>query len=402
MKFDVGRAVFVSFVILILLLNITVTVAEELEFQVESTNLQIYRDGLVRVTQTLLVNETFPVVTLPLLASSVDNIIMVDENQTVLDYEIEGTNLNIFTFGATNVSLQYDTDSLTRKDFDIWSLIVDTPYNLTVLLPEDAAVIDLSEMPASIDTEGNRITMSLFPSQWEISYWFPVVSPAEFQVSDLEVTPLDVKEGEEVTVSVKITNVGGQSGSSTLILLINQTTEDTRTVTLDKGESTTAEFKVTKQTPGKYNIEIAGLVSGFTVGEATSNGTPTDETPTNGTPSNGTPSNGESSSPFPVEYLVAVAVAVAAVLFATYLLVIRRRGPNLEKLFRMHPHLMQEEKDVVRFLAEKEGKAFEAEIRERFPDIPRTSLWRLVRRLEKLEIVRVKKIGLENRVELKK
>jgi hypothetical protein len=93
MKFDVGRAVFVSFVILILLLNITVTVAEELEFQVESTNLQIYRDGLVRVTQTLLVNETFPVVTLPLLASSVDNIIMVDENQTVLDYEIEGTNL---------------------------------------------------------------------------------------------------------------------------------------------------------------------------------------------------------------------------------------------------------------------------------------------------------------------
>jgi uncharacterized membrane protein len=387
MKFDVGRAVFVSFVILILLLNITVTVAEELEFQVESTNLQIYRDGLVRVTQTLLVNETFPVVTLPLLASSVDNIIMVDENQTVLDYEIEGTNLNIFTFGATNVSLQYDTDSLTRKDFDIWSLIVDTPYNLTVLLPEDAAVIDLSEMPASIDTEGNRITMSLFPSQWEISYWFPVVSPAEFQVSDLEVTPLDVKEGEEVTVSVKITNVGGQSGSSTLSLLINQTTEDTRTVTLDKGESTTAEFKVTKQTPGKYNIEIADLVSEFTVREATSNGTP---------------SNGESSSPFPVEYLVAVAVAVAAVLFATYLLVIRRRGPNLEKLFRMHPHLNKEDKDVIQFLAEKEGKAFEAEIRERFPDIPRTSLWRLVRRLEKLEIVRVKKIGLENRVELKK
>jgi uncharacterized membrane protein len=52
-------------------------------------------------------------------------------------------------------------------------------------------------------------------------------------------------------------------------------------------------------------------------------------------------------------------------------------------------------------VAEKEGKAFEAEIRERFLDIPRTSLWRLVRRLEKLEIVQVKKIGLENRVELK-
>jgi uncharacterized membrane protein len=55
-----------------------------------------------------------------------------------------------------------------------------------------------------------------------------------------------------------------------------------------------------------------------------------------------------------------------------------------------------------KFLAEKEGKAFEAEIRQRFPDMPRTSLWRLIRRLEGLEIVEVKKIGLENQVQLKK
>ena len=391
MRFGVGRAVFVGFVICILFLGITVAAADEPEFQVESTNLQIYRDGLVRVTQTLVVNETVPAVTLPLFASSVDNIIVLDENQTVLDYEIDGINLTVFTLGATSVSLQYDTHSLTRKDFDVWSLIVDTSYNLTVLLPEDATVIYLSETPASIDIEGNKITMSLFPSQWEISYVFPLVSPAEFQVTDLGVAPLDVAVGEEVTVSVKITNVGGQQDSYTLSLLINQTTEDSRTVTLDKGESTTAEFKVTKQTSGTYNVEIDGLVSEFTVREATSNGTP----------SNGTPSNGAPSTPIPVEYIVAGAVAVVAVLFAAFVLV-RRRGPNVEKIFRAHPHLNKEDKDVIRFLAEKEGKAFEAEIRERFPDIPRTSLWRLVRRLEKLEIVKVKKIGLENRVELKK
>jgi uncharacterized membrane protein len=34
--------------------------------------------------------------------------------------------------------------------------------------------------------------------------------------------------------------------------------------------------------------------------------------------------------------------------------------------------------------------------------MPRTTLWRLVRRLEGLEIVEVKKIGLENQVQLKK
>jgi len=406
MKFDVGRAVFAGFLMFILFQSITLTFADETGFQVESTTLQIYRDGLVRVTQTLVVNETVPAVTLPLFASSADNFIVLDENQTVLDYKIDGVNLTVFTLGTTSVLLQYDTHSLTKKDFDVWSLIVDTTYNITVLLPEYSTVIYLSEMPTSIDTEGNKIALSLFPSQWEISYIFQLVSSAKFQVSDLEVTPLDVVIGEEVTVSVKITNLGGQIGSYTLDLIINQTIEDTRTVTLDKEESIIAEFKVTKQTPGTYNIDIADLVSNFTVREATSNGVPSNETPSNGEPSNGvpsneTPSNDETSNLIPVEYLGAVAVAVTAVLFALFL-IIRRRGYDVEKIFKEHPQLSTEEKDVIQFLAENDGKAFESQIREKFPDIPRTSLWRLVKRLETLELIKVKKIGFENQVELKK
>ena len=381
MKLDAGRTVFVGFAIFILLLSVTVAAADESEFQVESTNLQIYRDGLVRVTQTLIVNETLPAVTLPLLNSSVNNFIVLDENQTVLDYDVDGINLTVLTLGTTSVSLQYDTDSLTKKDFEVWSLIVDTPYNLTVQLPEESTVVYLSEMPTSIDTEGNKITLSLFPSQWEISYIFPLVPPADFQISEFDVTPSEVEADEEVTVSVKITNVGGQTGSYTLPLIINQTTEDTKTVTLEKGASTTTEFKIIKQTPGKYNVEIAGLIDEFTVKAASSNGAP--------------------SNLIPIEYLVAAAVAVAAIFGAAFFLV-RKRGPNVEKIFTANPQLNKEEKDVIQFLADNERKAFESQIREQFPDIPRTSLWRLVRRLEKLEIVKVKKIGLENQVELKK
>lgn len=380
MKLDAGRTVFVGFAILFLLLSATLAAAEESEFQVESTDLQIYRDGLVRVTQTLIVNDTVPAVSLSLLNSSVDNFIVLDENQTVLDYEVDGVNLTVFTLGATSVSLQYDTNSLTMKDAEVWTFLVDTPYNLTVQLPEESTVVYLSEPPTAIETEGNKITLSLFPSQWEISYIFPLTPPADFQISDLEVTPHEVEAGEEVTVSVKITNVGGQTGSYTLQLLINQTTEETKTVIVEEGASTTTEFKIIKQTPGTYNIEIDGLVDEFTVSKASSNGSPSD--------------------PIPIEYLVAAAAAAAAIIFVVFLLF--RRGYNIEKIFKMHPRLNKEEKDVIQFLAENEGKAFESQIRERFPDIPRTSLWRLVKRLEKLEIIRVKKIGLENQVELKK
>jgi uncharacterized membrane protein len=228
----------------------------------------------------------------------------------------------------------------------------------------------------------------LFPSQWEISYVIPLNPPADFQISDLSVTPLEVKKGEEVTVSVKVTNVGGQSGSYTVSLLINQTTEETKSVTLAAGASTTTEFKITKQTSGTYSIEIEGLTEELTVSEESANG---------GTP-NGGNSNGDS---FPIEYIAAAVVAVAVIIVVVFFFVIKRK-PNVEKIVKLHPQLNKEEQDVIQFLAENEGKAFESQIRERFPEIPRTSLWRLVRRLEKLDIVKVQKIGLENQVELKK
>lgn len=380
-KLEFGCAFFCSILMLFLILRVPVSFAGESEFRVESTTLQVYRDGVVRISQTLIVNETVPALNLPLLTSSVDNFIVLDENNTVLGYEVDGSNLAVFTLGTTSVSLQYDTAALTKKEFDIWSLILDTPFNLTALLPEESTVVYLSEIPNSIDTENNKIALFLLPGRWEISYIFPLEAPSKFEVRNLEVTPRDVEAGKEVSVSVEITNIGGQTGSHTIPLVINYITEETKTVSLAKGESTTTEFKVTKHTAGTYNVEIAGLFSDFIVRETTSNGEP--------------------SNQIPAEYFILVAVAIVAIL-SVVLILVRRQGHNIEKIFKAHPQLKQEDKDVIRFLAEKKGKAFEAEIRQQFPNLPRTSLWRLVRRLERMEIVKVKKIGLENQVELRK
>ncbi len=380
MKSGASGVIFVGCLLFALLPSTPLFATEVMEFQVESTDLQVYRDGLVHVEQTLRVNQTLPAVTLPLLGSSVDNFIVLDENQIVVDYEVEGTDLTIFTLGATTIKVEYDTHSLTLKHAEEWTFLVDSPYNLTVHLPEDSTIIDLNNVPDSIEINGNTITLSLFSSQWEIIYVFPLTPPANFQISNLEVTPSSAKIGEEVAVSVKVSNIGGQSGSYTLFFTVNQTTADSRTVTLDKNESTTIEFKIAKQTAGKYIVEVSGQVSQFIINEE---------------------SNGATHSTFPLEYLVAAAVAVTAILIMGIFLY-RRKVPSFEKIFKMHPQLNSEEKDVIQFLVENEGKAFESQIREKFPDIPRTSLWRLVKRLEKLEIIKVKKIGLENQVELRK
>ncbi|RJS94185.1 hypothetical protein CW705_00710 [Candidatus Bathyarchaeota archaeon] len=352
--------------------------AEDFGFNIESVNLMVYRDGLVHVTQIMRVNETISQITLPLLSASIENILVVDENETVLDYEINDSNITIFTLGATNVTLEYDTVAITSLDSGVWTLSFKGPYNLTVMLPEDADVIFLSNVPNSIDTEGNRITLSIFPGEWEISYILPVLPLKDFEVTNLKVSPLKVKSGEEVTISVLVTNVGRESGSYDVVLKVNGSVEDVKTVTLNGGESTEVKFRISKKAAGIYSVEVAGLKEEFRVEEAVSTGAPTEYT------------------------LPLVVISVAAASLVLIILFRRKRKPNITEILENHPYLRQEERDVLAFLIENNGKAFESEIRRRFPDIPRTSLWRLIRRLEREEIVRIRKVGPGNLVELNK
>jgi len=363
-------------VLIALIVSIVPNVAaEDLDFHTESVILTVYRDGLVHVTQIVEVNETVPDITLPLLSVSVSNVLVVDENESVLDYEINGSNIMIFTLGATRATLEYDTTSLMSMQAGIWTLSFENPYNATVRLPEDAEVIFLNEVPLSINTEENRITLYLSPGVWEISYVLPIAPLTSFKVTNLQINPNEVKPGEKVTISVLVTNVGREAGSYGVALKINESIESIKTVTLRGGESTEVKFEVTREKTGTYSIEIAGLKGEFKVKE-------------------------QPTTMIPIEYVVFLLISLAIVI--PILFVWRRRKPNIERILKEHPYLRQEERDVLIFLAENDGKAFESEIRKRFPDIPRTSLWRLIRRLEREGIVKIRRVGLGNIVEINK
>jgi hypothetical protein len=65
-----------------------------------------------------------------------------------------------------------------------------------------------------------------------------------------------------------------------------------------------------------------------------------------------------------------------------------------------HYDLHEEDQKVIYFLADNGGSAFEAEIRTKFI-LPKTSLWRLVKRLERLELIEVTKMSGQNLLTLK-
>ena len=69
-------------------------------------------------------------------------------------------------------------------------------------------------------------------------------------------------------------------------------------------------------------------------------------------------------------------------------------------VIRQKGNLKPEEKEILLYISEKEGAAFEGEIRSKFI-LPKTSLWRLIKRLERENLIEVTKIGGQNLIKLK-
>ncbi len=92
----------------------------------------------------------------------------------------------------------------------------------------------------------------------------PAPVPGEFSLSDLVVSPTEVDEGDSVTISVDVENVGETDVSGPITLKLNDAVEDSKTITLEGGQTTKVTFTVTKDA-GDYSVAIGELTGAFTV-----------------------------------------------------------------------------------------------------------------------------------------
>jgi uncharacterized membrane protein len=72
----------------------------------------------------------------------------------------------------------------------------------------------------------------------------------------------------------------------------------------------------------------------------------------------------------------------------------------IKQILLERPHLRTEDEQLLKLLADKQGAAFENDIRNKLL-LPKTSVWRLVRRLEREELIDVIKIDNQNLIKLK-
>ncbi|MGP8328950.1 MAG: S-layer protein domain-containing protein [Methanosarcinaceae archaeon] len=88
---------------------------------------------------------------------------------------------------------------------------------------------------------------------------------AKFEFSNLVVSPLEVKAGKDVTITLNASNTGKAGGDYNVDLMINGNLTESKKITLAVNESTTIEFTVAEDEPGTYRVEVNGLSGTFEV-----------------------------------------------------------------------------------------------------------------------------------------
>ena len=267
----------------------------------DSLTLTIYLDGFTQVSQIIELNQSVLSFNLTFLATTSQNLLVVDENGLPLEYSINGNNAVIYNVGSTKINISYLTQDLTSKMGKYWTIRIDYPESKLLVLPQNASIISINSVPDLIESIDGSLKLKMPSGLTEVTY------TAEHFLDE------------------ENKNISDASGFDQLLLAV-AVLALSLTVSL-----TLAGFWLLKRKKNK-------------------------------------------SKPKTDESLDEV---------------------DLEKLFRRHRELSQDETKVLSFLAGKNGKAFEAEVFELL-NLPRTTTWRLIRRLEGLEIVYVKKSRRQN------
>ena len=317
-------------------------------YTVSSTEFVVFRDGVVRIEQTIYVDETVPSISLTLFSRFAESILAVDQANLPLSFEmIYPPNLTLITLGSSKVTLNYLASDLTRKKANVWTLSVNSSYPITMTLPDNSNIVYLSGLPSSITSQENKPVLVISPGTWEISYTTPIVPSPSPTPTPTPTTP---------------------TPTPTIPVPPPTTTQPT--------PPTTTPLPTTTPTP------------------PTPQPTPTPTKSTSPTETTTLPETPQPPSTTPLNLTVVLITAIISTIAVVmlYLLKIRRVEPED---FELRP----EDRELLEYLAARGGRALESELRQRF-SLPKSSMWRMARRLETLGYIKIRKVGIQNQIEL--
>ncbi len=395
----------------------------------ETLFLTVYPDGFVFVDYTVRVDPTFPTQNITVFGQVLEDLLITDKDGLPLDYSI-GNNctVNVYSLGTDEIKLTYLTQDLTSKEGRYWTLTVDAPVTAQIILPAETTIISLNQVPQMIHTRDNRVELFMNASLIEVTYVIGVVGTeehAQIVLSEAETVILAIKNlgikiadaESKLQEAENAFNLGNFVDAETLgyeaknlATQINQTATEAQSK-IDDAEAAVANAQKEERAVGlteaqdlldqaktAYNggnyLEAINLAT-QAISKAEESGV----------------FLSEEAGSLPV-YGIIGAIIVGVIIVFGYLFFRSRRKTevrevkkkerriDVERIFLVHKDLMPEEKQAIRFLAENNGEAFEANLYE-YVKLPRTTTWRLVKRLERMDIIKRTKFRRQNLIRVK-
>lgn len=412
------RKTFSALILLILIASTPLAVGQEY-YSPNDLSFTVYDDGYVVVDYTVDVDPTMVRVNVSLFGSLYQNLLISDQDLLILDSTPTVGGLTIDTLGAISASLWYETTDLTGKAGQIWTFAVSTPITSTILLPEGSTIISLSDVPLEMGSLNGKVLLTMPLGDLEISYTVGVVgskehalaiiNDAENTIEAIQATGVLTPDADDhLENAYSSYDAGLYPEAEQLAAQAKTSAEDTAadasatTLAIENAISAISDADEDERTEGLEAAQdkLAEAESSYALGDYTGALELAEEAQDLAESATG---KGSGSNML----LYAGLVVVAGGIGAAYILMGRsKKAPvlqavsfDLDRLFGEHPNLRMDDKEVIRFLAQNRGETFAAEVRERF-DIPRTSLWRMIRRLEGEGIIEVATIGGQSLVRL--
>ena len=91
-----------------------------------------------------------------LFGQIIENVTIMDEEGFLLSYEINNNTAMIETFGASNITIDYDTQDLVSKTGKIWEFSVNAPIEYSLLIPKDSVIVEMSNFPISMQVDNDQ------------------------------------------------------------------------------------------------------------------------------------------------------------------------------------------------------------------------------------------------------
>ena len=333
---------------------------------IRTIDFTIYQDGSAHVFYQTETDPLSPDFTVKLFGKTTENLVAQDENGLLLTSNIRDDIAQIETFGASMITIDYDTHDLISKNGKIWSFVVDVQSEHTVLMPKNTVIVGMNTIPSSIEIIDEQSRLLLPAGHTDISYSFGMSGSAQ--------TALDaINEARSSIEQVKNSGIQTQLADTKL---------DEALTAYDDGRFTDA-------------IDLANEAKNLATQQEIL----------------------ETSNSSQTNYIIVI-TGVTAAAIAAGLILKQRKSINKtlvvtstqektvfkildkETIFKLRPNLRDDDKELISFISDNGGQAYESELRKKFLQ-PRTTMWRAVKRLEREGIVEIEKKESQNLVKLK-